>query len=128
MSSSFRPLVCGMDLEQNNFEYLARILTRSGRKNTFTEADVNEYKKAGTNRRVDRDVELVSRRMRRDCVMHSAQEVACAASAYSTMMLWGKPMSRSVPNGATIIDLCDKGELTFFEKSTHWVQHDVMKK
>ena len=40
------PLYVEWILSKNNFEYLARMLTRSGRKNTFTEADVVEYKKA----------------------------------------------------------------------------------
>ena len=40
------PLYVEWNLSKNNYEYLARMLTRSGRKSTFTEVNVVEYKKA----------------------------------------------------------------------------------
>jgi pimeloyl-ACP methyl ester carboxylesterase len=43
-----------------------------------------------------------------------------------TMMLWGRhDIALSSEMAQPSIDLCDEGELTFFNKSTHWVQHDV---
>jgi pimeloyl-ACP methyl ester carboxylesterase len=43
-----------------------------------------------------------------------------------TMMLWGKrDVALSFDMAQPSIDLCDEGELTFFDKSTHWVQHDA---
>ena len=43
-----------------------------------------------------------------------------------TMMLWGKrDIALSVEMAQPSIDLCDQGELTIYDKSTHWVQHDM---
>jgi pimeloyl-ACP methyl ester carboxylesterase len=43
-----------------------------------------------------------------------------------TMMLWGKrDVALSSDMAQPSIDLCDEGDLTFFEKATHWVQHDA---
>ena len=41
-------------------------------------------------------------------------------------MLWGR---RDIALGSDMaqpsIDLCERGKLIFFDKSTHWVQHDA---
>jgi pimeloyl-ACP methyl ester carboxylesterase len=43
-----------------------------------------------------------------------------------TMMLWGKDdIALSVDMAQPSIDLCDQGELTIYDNSTHWVQHDA---
>jgi pimeloyl-ACP methyl ester carboxylesterase len=43
-----------------------------------------------------------------------------------TLMLWGKrDIALSSEMAQPSIDLCDEGKLIFFDKATHWVQHDA---
>ena len=115
-------------LSKNNFEYLARMLTRSGRKNTFTEADVAEYKKAWSQKgALTGMLNWYRAAMHRG--LHSAfsrKKSPARRVHVPTIMLWGKrDVALSSEMAQPSINLCDQGELTFFEKSTHWVQHDA---
>ncbi len=115
-------------LSKNNFEYLARMLRRSGRKNTFTEADIVEYKKAWSqNGAVTGMLNWYRAAMRRGLRSTLKRKKASARRVHvPTMMLWGKrDIALSFEMAQPSIDLCDQGELTFFDKSTHWVQHDA---
>ena len=115
-------------LGKNNFEYLAQMLTRSGRKNTFTEADVVEYKKAWSQKgALTGMVNWYRAVMRRGLRSAFSRRKSPARRVHvPTMMLWGKrDVALSSEMAQPSIDLCDQGELTFFEKSTHWVQHDA---
>jgi pimeloyl-ACP methyl ester carboxylesterase len=115
-------------LRKNNFEYLARMLTRSGRKSTFTDADVAEYKKAWSQKGALTGMvnwyRAVMRRGLRSA-LHRKKSPARRVHV-PTMMLWGKrDIALSVEMAQQSIDLCDQGELTIYDKSTHWVQHDA---
>ena len=115
-------------LGKNNFEYLAQMLTRSGRKNTFTEADVVEYKKAWSQKgALTGMVNWYRAVMRRGLRSAFSRRKSPARRVHvPTMMLWGKrDVALSSKMAQPSIDLCDQGELTFFDKSTHWVQHDA---
>ena len=115
-------------LSKNNFEYLARMLTRSGRKNTFTEADVVEYKKAWSQKgALTGMVNWYRAAMRRGLRYAFSRKKSQARRVHvPTMMLWGKrDVALSSEMAQPSIDLCDQGTLTFFDRSTHWVQHDA---
>ena len=115
-------------LSKNDFEYLARMLTRSGRKNTFTEADVAEYKKAWSQKgALTGMLNWYRAVMRRGVRSAFSRKKSPARRVHvPTMMLWGKrDVALSSEMAQPSIDLCDQGELTFFDKSTHWVQHDA---
>lgn len=115
-------------LSKNNFEYLARMLRRSGRKNTFTEADIVEYKKAWSqNGAVTGMLNWYRAAMRRGLRSTLKRKKPSARRVHvPTMMLWGKrDIALSFEMAQPSIDLCDQGKLTFFDKSTHWVQHDA---
>ncbi|CAG1013390.1 epoxide hydrolase 4 [Anaerolineales bacterium] len=115
-------------LSRNDFEYLARMLTRSGRKTTFTEADMTKYKKAwsqtGALTGMLNWYRAVMWRNVRSAFSH--KKPSARRVHIPTMMLWGKrDVALSSDMAQPSIDLCDKGELTFFDKATHWVQHDA---
>ncbi len=115
-------------LRKNNFEYLARMLTLSGRKSTFTEADVVEYKKAWAQKgALTAMVNWYRAAMRRGLRSAFSRNKSNARRVHvPTMMLWGKrDIALSVDMAQPSIDLCDQGELTIYDKSTHWVQHDA---
>ena len=115
-------------LSKNNFEYLGRMLTRSGRKSTFTEADVVEYKKAWSQKgSLTGMLNWYRAAVRRGLSYTFSRNKSPARRVHvPTMMLWGRhDIALSSEMAQPSIDLCDQGELTFYEKSTHWVQHDA---
>ncbi len=115
-------------LSKNNYEYLGRMLTRSGRKNTFTEADVVENKKAWSQTgALTAMLNWYRAAMRRGLRYAFSRKKSPARQVHvPTIMLWGKrDVALSSEMAQPSIDLCDKGELIFFNKSTHWVQHDA---
>jgi pimeloyl-ACP methyl ester carboxylesterase len=115
-------------LSRNNYEYLARMLTRSGRKNTFSEADVVEYKKAWSQKGALTGMLNWYRAALRRGLRHAISKKKSPARRVQvpTIMLWGKrDVALSSEMAQPSIDLCDEGQLTFFGKSTHWVQHDA---
>jgi pimeloyl-ACP methyl ester carboxylesterase len=122
------PLYVEWILSKNNFEYLARMLTRSGRKSTFTEADVIEYKKAWAQKgALTGMINWYRAAFRRGLRYAFARQKSPARRVkVPTMMLWGKrDIALSADMAQPSIDLCDQGELTFYEKATHWIQHDA---
>lgn len=114
-------------LSKNDFEYLARMLKQSGRKGTFTDEDVAEYKKAWAQKGVVTGMLNWYRAIvRRGLRSAFGQKTPPRRIHVPTMMLWGKrDVALSADMVQPSIDLCDNGELTFFDKATHWVQHDT---
>ena len=115
-------------LSKNNFEYLSRMLTHSGRKNTFTEEDIIEYKKAWSHKGALTGMLNWYRAAFRRGLSYALSRKKSPARRVKvpTIMLWGKhDIALSSEMAQPSIDLCDHGELTFYEKATHWVQHDA---
>ncbi|MCE9645364.1 MAG: alpha/beta hydrolase [Chloroflexi bacterium] len=115
-------------LSKNDFEYLGRMLTHSGRKNTFTEANVIEYKKAWSQKGALTGMLNWYRAAVRRGVKYtfSWKKSPARRVQVPTLMLWGKhDIALSVEMARPSIDLCEQGELIFYEKATHWVQHDA---
>jgi len=122
------PLYVEWILSKNNFEYLGGMLTRSGRKNTFTNADLFEYKKAWSQKgALTGMLNWYRAALQRGLRYAFSRKKSPARRVHvPTMMLWGKrDIALSVDMAQPSIELCDQGELTIYEKSTHWVQHDV---
>jgi pimeloyl-ACP methyl ester carboxylesterase len=114
-------------LSKNNFEYLARMLKQSGRKGTFTDEDVAEYKKAWVQKgAVTGMLNWYRAIVRRGLRSAFGQKTSPRRIHVPTMILWGKrDVALSADMVQPSIDLCDNGELIFFDKATHWVQHDA---
>jgi pimeloyl-ACP methyl ester carboxylesterase len=115
-------------LEKNDFEYLARMLVQSGRKNTFTDVDVAEHKKAWSQKgALTGMLNWYRAAMRRGLRFALGHEKSSARRVQvPTLMLWGKrDGALSSDMAQPSIDLCDTGGLIFYEKATHWVQNDA---
>ncbi len=98
-----------------------RLLVSSGNPGTFTPAELGRYREAWS-----RPGALKSMiHWYRAALRHPKPGPADMRVHVPTLMLWGK---RDVALGAEMaqpsIDLCDAGRLVFFEKASHWVQHD----
>ncbi|NOT05821.1 MAG: alpha/beta hydrolase [Anaerolineales bacterium] len=121
------PLYVEWILKRNDYHNMARMLVGSGRKLTFTEQDVAEYKKAWSQKgALTGMVNWYRAAMRRGLRYTFSKKSPARRVHVPTMMLWGKhDIALSYEMARPSIDLCDDGELTFFERSTHWVQHDA---
>ena len=114
-------------LGRNNYHNLARMLVGSGRKLTFTEQDVTEYKKAWSQKGALTGMLNWYRSVfRRGLKSAFGKKSEPRRVHVPTMMLWGRhDVALSADMARPSIDLCDRGDLFFFDKATHWVQHDA---
>jgi pimeloyl-ACP methyl ester carboxylesterase len=122
------PILVEWILRRKNFEALARMLVQSGRRGSFTETDVAEYKKAwsqpGALTGMLNWYRAAVRRGLRGSL--NPNKVAPRSVKVPTLMLWGKhDVALSHEMAQPSIDLCERGELVTFDRATHWVQHDA---
>jgi pimeloyl-ACP methyl ester carboxylesterase len=62
----------------------------------------------------------------RALVRHRPVSAADIRVHMPTRVLWGKQdVALSYEMAEASMDLCDDGQLVFFEDATHWVQHDA---
>jgi pimeloyl-ACP methyl ester carboxylesterase len=121
------PFLVEWMLGRNDYEALARMLTRSGRKHTFMPADLVEYKKAWSQKGALTGMLNWYRAAVRSGLRFALRRKNLPAHRVKvpTLMLWGK---RDVALGVDMlqpsIELCDQGKFVLFDKATHWVQHD----
>ena len=114
-------------LRRRNHSYLERVVTRSGRKHTFHETDVIEYKKAWSQRGALTGMLNWYRAAFRSGLRHAFRRTALPARwvKVPTLMLWGRrDVALSVDMLQPSIELCDQGRFVLFDRATHWVQHD----
>ncbi|MBC7877518.1 MAG: alpha/beta hydrolase [Anaerolineales bacterium] len=114
-------------LTRNDFYHLTRMLVQSGRKNTFTEENIIEYKKAwsqkGTITAMLNWYRAAVRRGWKD--LFTAKKNLKRRVKIPVLMLWGRhDIALSHDMLEPSIQLCDDGEAVTFNKATHWVQHD----
>ena len=121
------PLFVEWVLSRNNFDALADSLIRSSRKNTFSEQDMIEYKKAWSHKGALTSMLNWYRAAFRRGMRYASNLKKSPARRVNvtTLMLWGKlDFALSHKMAQPSIDLCEHGELIFFENSSHWVQHE----
>ena len=122
------PIYVEWILRRNDFHNMARMLAGSGRKSTFTLQDMAEYKTAWSQKgALTGMINWYRAAMRRGLrYAFNPKKPSARRVRVPTMMLWGKhDAALSHEMAQPSIDLCDRGELTFFDKSTHWVQRDA---
>jgi pimeloyl-ACP methyl ester carboxylesterase len=113
-------------LRRNNFHVLERALT--GRRGSFTPEDVLAYKQAwsqpGALTAMLNWYRAIVRRSLRGS--WNPRQILARPVKVPILMLWGKrDVALSHAMARPSIELCERGELVMFEKSTHWVQHDA---
>lgn len=114
-------------LSMRNYANLERMLTGSGRKHTFTPADLVEYKKAWSQKGALTGMLNWYRAAVRSGLRYALRRKNMPARRVKvpTLMLWGKrDIALSVDMLQPSIQLCDQGKFVLFDKATHWVQHD----
>jgi pimeloyl-ACP methyl ester carboxylesterase len=107
-------------MARRDFGNAARML-RTARRGSFTEEDLARYREAWS--QPGALTAMVN--WYRAALRSVGQKLPGRRVRVSTLMLWG---ARDIALGREMappsIDLCDEGRLVFFEKATHFVQHD----
>jgi pimeloyl-ACP methyl ester carboxylesterase len=114
-------------LSRRNYDVLARMLVQSGRRNTFTEQDVAAYKNAWSQSgALTAMLNWYRAAVRRALKNYFNRKKTIARPVHApTLILWGRrDLALSQEMVAPSIELCDQAEAVFFDKATHWVQHD----
>jgi len=119
-------------LSFNNYEGLADTLRRTSNPGSFTEADIERYKRAwampgAMTAMLNWYRAMVQQNLPRigGGSPSSSGERPPARIRVPTLMLWGeKDVALSKELAQPSIDMCDDGRLIFFPNATHWVQHD----
>jgi pimeloyl-ACP methyl ester carboxylesterase len=113
-------------LGRNNAQGAAELLRRSGKPGTFTEDDLEEYRKAWTQPgALSAMINWYRSALRSGFGGGFKVSQELPRITVPTLMLWGKQdVALSSEMAQSSIDLCKNGELIFFDDATHWVQHD----
>jgi epoxide hydrolase 4 len=114
-------------LGRNDCTYAVRMLLGSSNKGSFSRADIEEYKLAWKQPGALTAMINWYRAMLRQRLKGpwNPQKIVPRRVHVPTLMLWGKnDIALSWEMAQPSIDLCDAGQLIFFENATHWVQHD----
>lgn len=114
-------------MSRGDFAPLRRMMRASSKPVTFSEADLDRYTRAWS----QPGALTAMLNWYRAMFKGSSRSQSSSAGPRSfhitvpTLMIWGaKDIALSREMAQQSIDLCEQGELVFFENATHWVQHD----
>lgn len=108
-------------LRTKGYHHMVQVLRNSGAPHTFTDKDMEEYKKAWS--QPGALTAMVN--WYRAAVRHWPQLKEDLCVKVPTLMLWGmQDVALSHRMARLSMDYCDEGKLVLFEESTHWMQHD----
>lgn len=100
---------------------VVRALQKSSRPGTFTERDIVAYRAAWSQPNAYRS--MVN--WYRAALQQPSPSAASPRITVPTLLIWGvhdQFLGRELARPS--IDLCDDGQLVFFEDASHWVQHE----
>ncbi|GAB3509186.1 epoxide hydrolase EphM [Spirosoma knui] len=104
-----------------HWRLLTRTLTSTSRRGTFIEADLDQYRDAWS--QPGAFTAMVN--WYRATIQHPPKRSTRIRITVPTLLIWGARdtfLKRDMAQPS--IDLCDNGRIVFFEKATHWVQHE----
>jgi pimeloyl-ACP methyl ester carboxylesterase len=113
-------------LGRNDAQGASELLRRSGKSSTFTAEDLVYYRQAWTQPgALTAMINWYRSALRSGFGGSNGDTAASGRIKIPTLLLWGKQdVALSSEMAQPSIDLCDDGQLIFFEQATHWVQHD----
>jgi pimeloyl-ACP methyl ester carboxylesterase len=121
------PFLPEWGLRQNNFAGLKRALAASGKPGSFSSEDIQGYIQAWNQPGALTSMLNWYRAAFRAGLRGPRQPARIKARGVNvpTLILWGKQdIALSWEMAQPSCDLCQQGELVFFENASHWVQHD----
>ncbi|MBO0929530.1 alpha/beta hydrolase [Fibrella sp. HMF5036] len=109
-----------------NYWSMVRSLKQSSRPSTFSEADLTAYRTAWSQPGPSGAPALRTMiHWYRAFAQHRPPLPPSDRITVPTLLIWGAQDAFLLREQAQpSIDLCDNGQLVFFEKATHWVQHE----
>ncbi len=115
------PRLPEMLAKRNNWNMSIQTLMKSSRPGTFSDSDLNEYRKAWSQPKAYRSMINWYRAM----IQKPPTPPATKHITVPTLLIWGaKDRFLGKEMAQPSIDLCDDGQLIFIEDATHWVQHE----
>ena len=106
---------------RGNWQMPAQSMLRSSRPNTFSPADMNAYRQAWS----QPGAYTAMLNWYRALIQRPIPPPSSSRVTVPTLMLWGANdvfLDRELAQAS--IDLCDRGELVYFEEATHWLHHE----
>lgn len=112
-------------LSREDYRNMTRMMIGSGRKSTFTRADIEKYKRAWSQPGALTAMLNWYRNIFRDSLKYMFKKVPARRVRVPTLILWGKnDVALSHEMVQPSVEMCDDASAVYFEKATHWVQHD----
>jgi pimeloyl-ACP methyl ester carboxylesterase len=121
------PFIPEAILRANDWEAAVRMLRLSSQPGSFSEEDIEQYRRAWWRRDAMTSMINWYRAVFRSAVRGSwnPAQVPARRVKVPTLVLWGvNDIALSYQMAQPSVDLCDQGRLVPFEHATHWVQHD----
>jgi pimeloyl-ACP methyl ester carboxylesterase len=121
------PFIPEWALRTADYRALSRMLVNSGRRNTFTEENVVEYKKAWSQKgALTATINWYRAAFRGGWRSYfQYRKTSPRRVKVPTLVLWGRhDIALSERMAQPSIELCEDGRLVTFDRATHWVQHD----
>jgi len=115
------PMLPEAILRNNDWAYAAGMLRQSGKSGSFSDADIEQYRRAWWREHAFTSIlnwYRAALQMPPDLTGNMHVHVP-------TLMLWGAndiALGREMAQPS--IELCDHGKLVLFENTSHWIQHD----
>lgn len=108
-------------LRRHNYALALRLLQASGKKNTFSRAELADYQQAYAN--AGGLTGMIN--WYRALLWHRPALPANLNLTMPVRILWGeRDVALSKDMATASLAYCPRGLLTFFPRATHWVQHD----
>lgn len=105
-------------LSWSNFKLLGKSMVKTANKNTFSKAELNQYKAAWQNPATVGSMINWYR-------AYKYSKPALKRISVPTLMLWGKKDTFLLPGMAEKSNLmCTKGKLIVLEEASHWLHHE----
>ncbi|MGI4750328.1 MAG: alpha/beta fold hydrolase [Janthinobacterium lividum] len=105
-------------LSWSNFKLLGKSMVKTANKNTFSKADLDQYKAAWQNPATVRTMINWYR-------AYKYSKLALKRVSVPTLILWGKKNTFLLPEMAEKSNLlCAKGKLIVLEDASHWLHHE----
>lgn len=104
-----------------NWQMPTQSMLRSSRPNTFFEADMNAYRQAWS----QPGAYTAMLNWYRALIQRPTPPPSSPRVIVPTLMLWGANdvfLDRELAQAS--IELCNRGELVYFEEATHWLHHE----
>ncbi len=115
------PVLAEFLIAAGRFRALERGFADSTRPDAFTDADLEQYRKAWAQRGVlNATINYYRALLKKPLLPPEGYRIICP-----TLVIWGKLDAYVIPALAeTSVRLCVDGRIDFLDESSHWVQHD----